>query len=756
MHDWRWNVGLNPKCTVPMGPIKFMFCLLPAWVALLCTQTVAQVAPSSSNDGKTIWAPLKLGGGGFISGVDLASDGTKVIRADSGGGYIWNAAASTWHPLVTVSSMPKADAAVGSLLGIYEIRIAPSKPSRFYMLYNGYVFRTDNKGNTWTRTSFKQVITSDANDAKYRGMGPKMAVDPANADVVIVGTQTDGLWYTANAGASWSLISSVTPSTTGGFLVRYDPSSADGSNGQTQGIYASSYGVGVFHTTTGPGGTWSLTPNSPIRHMAMAVASDGTVFVVGNDNDANIHKSHNGSWSTVSTGSAPNINGVDVDPANPAHVIVVNSQGDISQSMDRGATWTGYGGHTLTSPGIPWLTYTNGGSPSPPLYPGGTLAFDPAQPNTLYLGYGLGIAKGNPPRTASVMAWTDVSAGIEELISNRIIKPPGQQPIMAVWDQGVFRSTDANVYPSTKGTTNNNGGLSAGWDVDYCADSPNTIVARVEWLGNETSGKSTNGGVTWSRFAGTGYAVNGNRGGMIACASANNYVMLRSGSGSNLDQPFYTTDGGATWNPINIRGVLTSGVTGWNDNYYWRRHILAADRVTPGTFYMYNYGPTGSAPGIYKSSDKGATWSHTYTRIFPSGGTTFNARLVAVPGNAGHLFFTNGQLSGGGRPSSSPLQRSTDYGVTWRTVANVGEVWAIGFGKPKPSGGGYPAIFISGYVGGVFGAYRSDDNAATWVALGAEPGGSFDAIVDVTGDPDAYGDVYIALGNSGFMYGRYH
>jgi hypothetical protein len=587
-------------------------------------------------------------------------------------------------------------------------------------------------------------------------MGPKMAVDPANADVVIVGTQTDGLWYTANAGASWTLISSAMASTTGGFLVRYDPSSTVGSNGQTQGIYASSYGKGVFHTTTGPGGAWSPTARSPITHNEMAIASDGVVFLTGNDNDNNLRKFSGGAWSSVSVGSEGVQLGVAVDPTDAAHVVVVNSSGNVSVSADHGMTWTGYGGsHTLTSTDIPWFVFAGGESPSAPMYPGGTLAFDPAGSNLLYLGYGLGIATGHPPAMARKMAWTDVSAGIEELISNRIIKPPGGKPIMAVWDQGVFRSTDPTVYPSTKGTTNNSRGLSAGWDVDYCADSPSTIVARVEWLGNETSGKSTNGGVSWSRFAGTGYAVNGNRGGMIACASANNYVMLRSGSGASADQPFYTTDGGATWNPITIRGVLTSGVTGWNDNYYWRRHILTADRVTPDTFYMYNYGPTGSAPGIYKSTDKGVTWSHPHTQTFPSGGATFNARLVAVPGNAGHLFFTNGQLSGGGKPNLSPLQRSTNYGATWTTVANVGEVWAIGFGKEKPGGGGYPAIFIAGYVSSVFGVYRSDDNAATWVSLGANPGGSFDAIVDITGDPDVYGDVYVALQQTGFMYGKF-
>jgi hypothetical protein len=80
----------------------------------------------------------------------------------------------------------------------------------------------------------------------------------------------------------------------------------------------------------------------------------------------------------------------------------------------------------------------------------------------------------------------------------------------------------------------------------------------------------------------------------------------------------------------------------------------------------------------------------------------------------------------------------------------------MGFGKAKPGGSGYPAIFIIGYVGGVFGVYRSDDNTATWNTVGADfecPLGNFDLMVDITGSMDVYGDCYVALFDSGFeMY----
>src|SRR5438874_2445285 len=52
---------------------------------------------------------LKIGGGGNISGLDIAADGTKVIRTDVYGAYRWNSATSQWEQLINSLSMPSED-----------------------------------------------------------------------------------------------------------------------------------------------------------------------------------------------------------------------------------------------------------------------------------------------------------------------------------------------------------------------------------------------------------------------------------------------------------------------------------------------------------------------------------------------------------------------------------------------------------------------------------------------------------------------
>ena len=69
------------------------------------------------------WLPLRIGAGGFVSGIDVAPDNTMVVRTDTYGAYLWNG--SEWQQLVTSLSMPAENVDRGNAEGVYEIRIAP-------------------------------------------------------------------------------------------------------------------------------------------------------------------------------------------------------------------------------------------------------------------------------------------------------------------------------------------------------------------------------------------------------------------------------------------------------------------------------------------------------------------------------------------------------------------------------------------------------------------------------------------------------
>ena len=124
---------------------------------------------SLSNDGKggtnvvdpvasSNWQVMKVGAGGWATSLDEAADGTIVVRTDTNGAYLWNG--TSWQQLVTSASMPAAFIAanpVSSGQGVYEIQMAPSNSNIMYMMFDGDVFVSTNKGTTWTQTSFATV-----------------------------------------------------------------------------------------------------------------------------------------------------------------------------------------------------------------------------------------------------------------------------------------------------------------------------------------------------------------------------------------------------------------------------------------------------------------------------------------------------------------------------------------------------------------------------------------------------------------------
>ena len=154
----------------------------------------------------TNWQTLDVGGGGWVTGISIANDGTMVVRTDTNGAYLWNG--SQWVQLITTSSMPAAFDFSGE--GVYEIQVAASNSSIMYMTFDGYVFKTTNKGTTWTQTAFAGFNDSgDASNDSYRMNGQKMAIDPNNPNIVYVGTPSNGMYVTTNGGSTWSQVSAI-------------------------------------------------------------------------------------------------------------------------------------------------------------------------------------------------------------------------------------------------------------------------------------------------------------------------------------------------------------------------------------------------------------------------------------------------------------------------------------------------------------------------------------------------------------------
>jgi hypothetical protein len=684
----------------------------------------------------TTWRTLRIGAGGWITGIDISADGTtKVVRTDTYGGYVLDP--TGWTQVVTSTSMPADNVGMEMNEGIYEIRVAPSAPSRLYMVYRGYVYRSDNRGASWSRTAFARVNLAPNDDARM--VGEKAAVDPANPDVFYVGTQSNGLFVTFDGGATWSAVSGVPAPSSGNAGVNgivFDVGSGT-SGGKTNVIYATSSGNGVYRSTDA-GATWALVSGGPASVNHATIGPDRTYYAaVPGSGSGSVWRLSGSTWATITPASNIYWHTVLADPNDAQHIVAGSDGGYLVESHDRGATWSNiYWTVTRTANDIPWLAWTDEQYMS-----NGAMRFDPTQAGKIWFAEGIGVWTTQVTAGMTSVNWTSVSLGIEQLVANSISAPPGGNPVLASWDRALFTVTNPDVYPSQHWPFK----FEMGWDVEYASTDPSFMVAVIGWV-DVQSAYSTDRGATWTRFP--SMPLNSNSSfdtfgfGVIAASTPDNFVWVPS----NKRAPFYTTNRGQSWQQISLPGVADTadGWTGLHMAYYLDRHIVAADRVTAGTFYMYH-----TPAGLFRSTDSGASWTNVYSgEVAPWSG--FNAKMRSVPGKAGHLFFTSGPQSGA--TPSGAFMHSTNGGATWTAIPDVLEVFSFGFGK-EATGASYPTLYIAGYVRGEWGYWRSTDEGASWTKIGSYPLGSLDEPKTIDGDKDVFGKVYVGFNGSGYAYG---
>ena len=465
----------------------------------------------------TTFERLKIGAGGFLTGLNIAADGTKVVRTDTYGAYLFDANAGgvgSWHQLVSVNSMPAGDVHWGTDQAVYEIAIAPSNTQHLYMVFNGYVYTSTNRGARWARTSFKQdnsTYSGGNNDKRY--FGRFMAVDPANENVVYVGTQSN-LFVTTDGGINWSTVSSIAvpapaynPTTSaynGAYAIAFDPSSSI-VGGTTQGIYVSSYGTGVYHSTDG-GSSWSLTVRTPTTHRHMACGVDGVLWLTDNGGSGtNAWRYKSGTWTNLSVSSGQGWSAVAADPANAGHIYLVDNGGNLAYSANNGSNFTAeFTYATQIATDIPWLA--NSPTNNNAFMAVGDAAFDPSVSNTLWVSTGEAVWRTNPPTSATSFTWTSQSSGIEQLVANWILSPPNGTPIGLVSDKVGFQFNNLSDFPSKHiGASPAANPIVHSRGGDWASSTPSTIVIMadiLDYAGSE-SAVSSDGGSTWTKWVST-------------------------------------------------------------------------------------------------------------------------------------------------------------------------------------------------------------------------------------------------------------
>ena len=716
-------------------------------------------APASE---RYVFRSVAIGGGGFVTGIIFspAEKGLVYVRTDVGGAYRSGGAAREWAPLLDWVSQTD-----WNLLGVESLACDPSDAGRLYIaagtytnpgVGDGEVLQSADYGRTWERTPVP--FKFGANEAG-RGNGERLAVDPNDGRVLLLGTRGAGLWRSADRGATWTRVSSFPEvdevlsaqhypggrtfpaQRTGINIIRFD--GRGGRRGEpTQVIYAavSTPNASLFRSTDA-GATWTAVPGQPLglRPTRSALSSTGVLYVsYGKEPGPNSMTdgavwrldTSSGSWTDVTPekpagGRHFGYGAVAVDPQHPDTVLAGTWNhyyplDEIFRSTDGGRTWAGLLEHAqwdhapapYTAPmNRHWLS---------------DVEIDPLDPDHAIFTTGFGIWATRDLRDADggkPTRWSFDDRGIEETVPTVLLSPPsGPHLLSGVADVDGFRHDDLSVSPP-RGRF----GTPAFKDTSSMAFAwghPEVLVRSGNTYTNDlvTGAYSADGGATWKAFAaeppGTVGAYWRGEGPITISADARTIVWSPTGVA-----PHFSLDRGATWYP-SVGGSVNLAVV--------------ADTVNALKFYAYDTEAgtiVVSTDGARSFRAVGGGLPVVKGRWGPAPG-----KLAAVPGREGEFWVIAGDA----------LLRSTNAGGSLAAAKGV-QAQLVGFGRAAP-GRGSPAVFIVGRVSGAEGLFRSDDTGASWVRISDERH-NFGQMRVLSGDPRIYGRVYFGTGGRGVLYG---
>lgn len=709
----------------------------------------AEATPGDLTDGYT-WEPLEIGGGGYVTGLEVNPAGLVVARTDVGGAFVHDPDASRWEALLGFGRV--ADAVPGDYQ-VESVALSPSDPDRIYLAVGegveapaGRVLASADGGVTWTVGTQRFAI---AGNVEWRAGGERLAVDPADPDVVWLATRTEGLWRSTDGAMTFEAVDGVPDGT------EWNAVGGPGGIGfvvaDAESVYAGVAGSGVWRADAG-GGDWSLLwPTEGLPYDAELDAAGRLWVAEPQDGRVQRFDPATGEVETLTPdGGAQDYSTVATDPRDPDHVIVTgpDSLGDwFWQTRDGGESWDEPDvGLECAVPG--WLEeYGN------IFLSVASLEFDPSVDGRVWFPEGFGVWRADDVRDG--VAFVCDTLGIEELVANDIAVPVGGPPVSASWDRAFFSHPPGGAATAILGPSSR---FNSAWSLATTPALPGRVygvVADHRFCCEDDgqafwAGYTDDGGRTWEALASVadGSHPYDLRFGNLAVSSVDPDILLWLPS---FDRPLHRSlDGGATWEPVILPGMEDrlspdGGLAGGSHfAFFLDRHVLVADPIEGDTFYLFH-----AELGLLASTDAGATWEQRSGDALALGSIgAFNSRLEAVPGRSGHLLFTPGPSDEG----VFPLYESTDGGSTWRVVPGTSEVVALGFG-PALEPDGPPVLFAAGEIDGVRGLYRSSDELATWELLTEAPYGIYARITAVTGDPDAPGRVYVGFDGSGYVVG---
>ncbi|MFY1045445.1 T9SS type A sorting domain-containing protein [Chryseobacterium sp. GP-SGM7] len=246
-------------------------------------------------------------------------------------------------------------------------------------------------------------------------------------------------------------------------------------------------------------------------------------------------------------------------------------------------------------------------------------------------------------------AFTAVSTGINPLavVDNN-----------TVWALGYDGSASgANFQTFSKttnaGTTWTSGSINVG-NANYLISDLTAVSGTTAWVtATPTAGgngggvwKTTNSGTTWTKQTTASFSSNASFANTVHFWDENNGVAMGDPTGT-LFEIYTTTNGGTTWTKLTSASVApaTSGEYG-----YVHLKEVAGDNVWFGT----------STGRIFKSANKGVTWTVVSTPLSDFGGLAESGKIAIKDANTAWILSDLGTV-----------YSTTNGGTSWSTISTI-------------------------------------------------------------------------------------
>ena len=265
---------------------------------------------------------------------------------------------------------------------------------------------------------------------------------------------------------------------------------------------------------------------------------------------------------------ASDVRSLAIDPVNPNTVYVGTGTDGVFKTTDVGGTWI------AASDGL-----TTG-------FPISALVIDPTNPTIVYA-----AAQGVFKSASGGATWSAVISGLTPNVSVFALAMDPTAP------STVYAGTSAGLFKTINGGSSW-GSLGVGSTVaEVHAVAIDPTNPSIVYAGTRALFKSTNAGASWSD------ASAGLQGGTVQALAIDPSTPSTLYAGTVGFGMFRSTDGAGSWGAITIDSSIVDGVP-----VHSFVGAFASEPLVPGSLYV-GTGVNGFGGGVFNSTDGGTTWS---------------------------------------------------------------------------------------------------------------------------------------------------